>query len=298
MDRRLEYVLAVVNCGSFTAAAREIGISQPGMTRAISDLERELGYALFDRTARGALPTEKGRDFSERARRVIDDVQLLLRGEQDRDPFACVLRIGVGPSSLEWLMAAPLAALLSRHPAIRFDVVGGSFERIAHLLRSGAIDIAIGYDEAFAERRDVRRQPLSMLDTVLFVRKGHPALAEKLKDAGDLTRYDFVVPSESRPYATLVRNLFEADGRSWQRHIHLIDNFQIVRRIVQGSDVIGVAARAYAQSAAFARNFEQLPIECPFPPAALCLAMRANWDPTPASRALASVLQKFMPAQR
>src|SRR5580692_11579025 len=97
LDPRLNHLVAVARCGSFTAAAQSIGVSQSAVTKGVADLERQLGYSLFHRTARGALLTEKGSDFLERAARLLEDARELLEGSPNSDPYAGTLRIGVAP---------------------------------------------------------------------------------------------------------------------------------------------------------------------------------------------------------
>ena len=156
LDRQLSHVLAVAETGSFTKAAERVGLTQSGVTRSIADLERTLGYALFYRTARGTLPTEEGRDFAERASQLLQDAQTLLsEGGARADPFARTLRIGVCPASLEWRLAEPLADLLARHPSVRFQVIGSSIERLVQQVRTGAVDVAVGPEDAFQEWTDI-----------------------------------------------------------------------------------------------------------------------------------------------
>src|ERR1700679_2316233 len=120
LDPRLAHVVAVARCGSFTAAAQAIGVTQSAVTKGVADLERQLGYSVFHRTARGALLTEKGSEFVERAARLLDDARELLEGPSNNsDPYAGTLRIGVCPASLEWRLINPLANLLARYPSIR-----------------------------------------------------------------------------------------------------------------------------------------------------------------------------------
>lgn len=70
------------------------------------------------------MPTERGRDVIGRASRILEDTRVLLKGEGAlHDPFARVLRIGVSPALLEWLLAEPLAVLRPRqfqHPVSTF----------------------------------------------------------------------------------------------------------------------------------------------------------------------------------
>jgi DNA-binding transcriptional LysR family regulator len=286
LDPRLNHVVAVAHGGSFTKAAEIIGVTQSGITKSIADLERELGFAIFFRTSRGALMTEEGRDFVERAERLLDDARSLLQGSRERgDPYAGPLRVGVCPASLEWLLAEPLAALLSRHPGIRYEIIGSSFERMIRLLRNGSVDVALGFDAAFAEWSDVRREPVATLQGVLFVRTGHPLLTRDRVRMEDLADFDFVTPSDSRPYGAAIREIYETRGIDWRKHLHVIDNFSIVRQIVATSDSIGVTTAELAATPFFATGFGMIKDVSPFAPAPLSCAVRSRWDPKPAVRA-------------
>ncbi|MGA0599341.1 LysR family transcriptional regulator [Caulobacter sp. KR2-114] len=292
LDPRLNHLVSVARLGSFTAAARAIGVTQSAVTKGVADLERQLGYAVFHRTARGAMLTEQGRDFVERASRLLDDAHELLRGNTAaNDPYAGVLRIGVCPASLEWLLIDPLSKLTHRHRDLRFDVNSSSFERMIQQLRSGAVDVAVGFDAAFREWPDVDRRPVGELQSVLFVRKGHPLLQEAVLTEDMIARYPLVSPSDSRPYGAVIRDLFESRGEQWRRHLHVIDYFPVVSRIVATSDALAVVSASHARSAGFLREFRTLPLEV-FAPAPICCAVRARWEPGPAARALINALRE------
>ncbi len=286
LDPRLNHVVAVAHGGSFTKAAEMVGVTQSGITKSIADLERELGFAIFFRTSRGVLLTEDGRDFVERASRLLEDARSLLQGSRERgDPFAGPMRVGVCPASLEWLLAEPLANLLAHHSGIRYEIIGSSFERMIRLLRNGSIDVALGFDAAFAEWTDVRREHVATLQGVLFVRKEHPLASQKDVKSSDLAQHDFVAPSDSRPYGVVIRQLYESHGVDWRKHLHIIDNFSIVRQVVATSNAIGVATSEYAATPFFSSKFAAIEGVNPFTPAPLCCAVRSRWDPKPSVRA-------------
>lgn len=292
LDPRLNHVVAVARSGSFTAAARAIGVTQSAVTKGVADLERQLGYSVFHRTARGALLTAEGSDFVERAARLLDDARELLEGSPNNsDPYAGTLRIGVCPASLEWRLIAPLANLLSRHPGIRFEVSGSTFERMVQLLRNGAVDVAVGLDAAFSGWPDLRREPMPELETTLFVRRGHPALGAVPATLADLAQYDFVSPSDSRPFGATIRHIYESQGVEWRTRLHVIDYFPIVRRIVASSNAIGVVSLAHAASSSFQRDFALLEHLVPFEPARMCCAVRARWEAKPAVRAFIAAVR-------
>ena len=288
LDPRLKHVVAAAQQGSFTAAARAVGVTQSAVTKSIAELERQLGYLIFHRTSRGALLTEEGRVFVDRAARLLEDAKELLREPSQEDAFAGILRVGVCPASLEWQVVEPLAALLARHPRLRFDVSGASFERMSQQLRNGDVDVAIGFEDAFAERPDFKRERLTPAPTVLFVRRDHPILKMPIQTAADVARYPFVAPTESRPYGARIRNIYESQGVDAQTQIHTVDYFPLVKRIVATSDAISVVATAYTHTAAFRKAFCVVDTGDQPPVAQLCCAIRARWEPKPAVRAFIS----------
>src|SRR3954468_1294075 len=72
--RQLQYVDAVARRLSFTAAARELHMAQPALSKSIAKLEDELGTRLFDRTSRRVALTDAGVTFLARARRILAEV--------------------------------------------------------------------------------------------------------------------------------------------------------------------------------------------------------------------------------
>ena len=163
------------------------------------------------------LSPKKAANLWSEASRLLEDTRILITGDGEEDPYAKVLRIGVCPASLEWLLPEPLAALLHRHPKVIFDILGASFERVVQLLRNGGVDVAIGFEDAFAEWSDIKRTSIAAMHAVLFARKGHPILKRRTVSKSHFAKYDFVAPSDSRPYGSVIRELYEGEGVSWQR---------------------------------------------------------------------------------
>ncbi len=286
VDRRLVYVVATARYGSFTAAAERVGVTQSAITKSVADLEQQLGYSIFNRTARGVLLTEEGRNFVERASRLLDEAQDLMRGASvGSDPYAGVLRIGVCPASLEWLLVEPLTTLIHRHGSIRLEILGGSYDRIVQQLRSGAIDVALGYEAAFMEQPDFRRETVTAMQTTFFVRNGHPILDRDEVTRADIAKYNLISPSDSSPHSFLWRKIYEDSGVEAHDKFHVIDYFPIVARLVRNTDAISIASVHYSQTSIFKRYFTAVPIPGVLPPSPLCCATRLRWNPRPAVRA-------------
>ena len=61
--QQLRYIVEVAACGSVTEAARRLFVSQPSVTAAVRDLEREMGITVFERTSKGMVTTTEGADL-------------------------------------------------------------------------------------------------------------------------------------------------------------------------------------------------------------------------------------------
>lgn len=296
LDPRLNHAVMVARMGSFTKAAQQVGVTQSAITKSIADLEAEVGFALFHRTARGTLLTEEGRLFVEKAGRLLSDARELMRPRGNTDPYAGLLKIGVCPASLEWLLAKPVALLNRTRPSIRFDVAGGKFETIVQQLRNATLDIAVGFEDAFAEWGDIVRMPIKPFRVAMFVRKGHPLDGVAEPTLKDISHFPFVSPSDSKPYGDPVRAIYSSEGRDPANAVHSIDFFPIVREVVANSDAIAVGSQEFMETTGLGDRFTALPGPELFPPTPMCCATRARWEPRPAARAFLSVMRTFLPA--
>jgi LysR family transcriptional regulator, carnitine catabolism transcriptional activator len=117
--RQVEYVLAVIEQGSFTAGADAAGVTQPSLSEGIRRLETELGVRLFDRVGRAVLVTDAGRAFEGPARRMIRERAVVL------DAVGAVRELDAGTLdlvALPTLAVDPLASLVGRfrvlHPGV------------------------------------------------------------------------------------------------------------------------------------------------------------------------------------
>jgi DNA-binding transcriptional LysR family regulator len=144
--RQAEYVLAVVDHGTFTAAAASVPVSQPALSQAIRSLERELGIELFLRVGRNVVLSEAGRAFVPPAR------QLLADRERAIEAVASVVGLEGGLLdlvSLPTLAVTPLVELIGRfrgaHPAVAIRVrehEGTSGDALA-LVRDGTCEVGL-----------------------------------------------------------------------------------------------------------------------------------------------------------
>ena len=143
MDRlaAMEAFVRVIEAGSFSAAAKQLRLGQPAVSKTIAQLEDRLGVRLLLRSTHGLTPTGAGLSFYERAKRAIDEAEeaeLAARGAGAR--LSGRLRV-CAPVTFARLQVVPrLPAFLAEHPAIDLDMVLD--DRNIDLIEAG-IDVAL-----------------------------------------------------------------------------------------------------------------------------------------------------------
>jgi len=141
---QLEYLLAVVNYGSFSVASEYCFATQSALSKQINLLEEELGAVLLDRSERPVTLTEAGKVFLERAkntvgnfyetRNVINDLKGQLSGK---------LRVAAIPTVSPYLMPKFVARFAKRCPDVKFEIVDMFASDIFDALNRDLIDVGI-----------------------------------------------------------------------------------------------------------------------------------------------------------
>ena len=125
MDRlaAMETFARVVETSSFTAAARQLNMGQPAVSKAIAQLERELGIRLLMRSTRSLMPTEAGQNFYERARRAIEEAheaELAARGASGG--LGGRLRVSAGVTFGRIHLVPMIPNFLATYPSLSIDL--------------------------------------------------------------------------------------------------------------------------------------------------------------------------------
>ena len=127
---KLRHTLSVDRTGSISAAAEATHISQSTITKSVADVESVLGYKIFDRHARGVTTTSVGREFLDRAKRIIADFDQLISeskaGERIEDR---VFRIGISPPAMQGFLSNAIANVMDESDAIRIHLRTGPVEK-------------------------------------------------------------------------------------------------------------------------------------------------------------------------
>ena len=204
--------LAVARTGTLSAAARELAVSQPALTKSVQKLEEQVGTPLFERRARGMALTPSGNALLAHARmieaqcRVADgELDSLARGEAGR------IRVGAGPYWGNTVVPRAIAHLHERMPRLDVNLDVGVNAVIQPRLFAGELDLIVGglTDDPGTLPAGIEQRDFYTIN-VRVVAGRHHALHRRARVAvPDLARYPWVFYQHDRDVMVRLSALFQ-----------------------------------------------------------------------------------------
>ncbi len=202
--RQLNALVAVVDHGTFSAAARALHTVQSNVSTHIARMERDLGVVLIDR-ASGSL-TEEGIVVVARARRVQAELEAIrLDVTALRDEVAGVMRAGMIGTTGRWLLPRVLEVLAGDYPRVRIQIVEATTTSLLPQVVSGSLDVALV--NLPVDHPDVDVEPLFEEEPMLMAPLGHPFAAYDVIELQDLATFPLLL----NPPGVAFRDALDAD---------------------------------------------------------------------------------------
>lgn len=237
--RRIRVLVALDDTGSFSAAARRLGMTQSAVSQQITALERDLDLTLVDREIRPAQLTEVGLRLAHHGRllqRLLDLAEqevLEIAGRRDLR-----LRLGAFPSALTTFVPAALKQFRRRRPHVILSLVDGHMPELVRLLDAGEVDLAITYgpvdDPARAGREVLRDDAYRVV-----LPRGHRLARRDAVRLRDLADDPWVGSRSDGGWFRIVSDACRAEGFT-PRVALTTDDYLTVQAMV--ASTLGVAA--------------------------------------------------------
>lgn len=142
--RQLEYAVAVDELRSFSRAAEQLGVSQPGLSAQIAELEQRLGVVLFERGRQATHPTPAGVAILERARAILRDADDLLRVvDVHHGTVAGPLRVGAIPTVAPYLLSTVARRLRQLWPDAVLELSELRTADLVDAVQAATVDIGL-----------------------------------------------------------------------------------------------------------------------------------------------------------
>ena len=201
---------AVAEQGGFSAAADELHLTQPAVSKRVRQLEDTLGVALFDRVGRRVALTEAGRALLPRARRLLNDAREMRRLVADLDGSVGG-RLVMGTSHHIGLhrLPEPLRRFTRRYPEVELDIRFMDSEAACHAVEIGDLELAIVTLPPEPLPR-LRLEPVWDDPLCFMVGRDHPLAERGEVSLAELVRLPAVLPSRN----TYTRGILERAVRA------------------------------------------------------------------------------------
>jgi DNA-binding transcriptional LysR family regulator len=195
----VDVLAAVVECGSFVKAAEALGLTQPGVSRAIARLESRVGIRLLDRTTRSVSLTAEGKQ-------IYEDISPLLARMEEVVASAAGsaqvvrgrLRVNVAPNFSHLILAPKIGGFLERYPEVSIELVTG--HQVGDLIADGfdaAIRFVVPSDSSLIAHKLLETRVLTVASPSYLKKHGRPKHPRDLENHSCIHYRD---PNTGRPF--------------------------------------------------------------------------------------------------
>jgi len=203
---------AVSAAGSMARAAEQLGISQPTISKAIADLERDLGVPLFDRNSRGAELTPSGDILLRRGRAMLDELQQGLQEiENLADPTVGEVRIGAVDAWSAYISTI-VEQTSRRYPKLTYNVVFGDSDMLVTALRNRTLDVVVTRASIARPLPDLNSEVLFHDRIVVVASATHPLARRRKLALRDLLEERWVIGPPGSFLNQLLTEALQAEG--------------------------------------------------------------------------------------
>jgi len=285
---QLGHLVAVARTGSFSAAARALGVAQSAVSQSIAALEVDLDVKLLDRTPRSCRLTPLGEQFLADAQRIVRDA------EDSRQRIRRAGRAGEGrlvlglTGGLSGLLTEKLLGYAKAEKAgvaaLDLAIVEGSVGRLRELLLEDRIDCAITYD--VAESDPHLRGRLIAFEPMQLVAHPH-TMARLLRpgpvDLSQIARFPLFLPSLKREHGAgrLLAREAEKGGVTLDVR-HELQSTSLIRRLLVQDKLAMVGGIGAIADEVASHALEARVVELPAFTRAVCFATHASRQQGPA----------------
>lgn len=204
--RHVQVLVRLAELGSLRRAADAIGISQPGVSQLLADLEQMMDAPLFQRHARGVRPTPACVDLLPAARQLLFGMAVAAETMAARGALGQgVVRIGGTTSAINGLLTGAVPRFNQRHPHVQLQVAEAGIEALLLAARNGELDL-ICCREIAVLPEGWRFEPLASDEMVAVADARHPLARRRRVTPAQLAKEVWLPP----PAGSLARESFDA----------------------------------------------------------------------------------------
>ena len=292
--RHLVLLVELGRHASILHAAEAAGLTQPGASKLIGELEHALGVPLFERLPRGVVPTWYGQVLIRRAGAALAEMdaahQEIMQGQAG---FGGRVAVGSVRAAAASLLPQAVRLLKERDPRVQVAVSSDTSQTMIEQLRAGELDIVVGriLDPSAAAELDF--EPLADEPHSLIVRAGHPWLGRTESAFGfeELARLPWILPAPGRLRDQLMA-LFISRGLPQPDDVVETISLPLITRLLADSDRVVALPPELVQAALDAGTLATLPLHVDLRAGVYGIVTRKRHHLAPSAEAMLAALRE------
>ena len=285
--RHISTFLDIAQAGSIVAAADQLGVSQPAVSKTLRELEDIIGQQLFDRVARQLRLNKAGQEFQKLAGSAM--TTLLRATRQGIGQGQTRLAIGALPTAATQLVPRAAIRFRATQPQCLVRVSTGPNWLLLSQLREGRLDLVVGRMAEAAKMEGLSFRQLYTEDVVAVVRASHPC-ADHF-DAGALGRFPLILPPPGAVIGPLVRAYLRSIGQDELAPAFETVSLAFGREVLLRTDAIWFISRGVVAHELANGSLRAVPLNAPMMAGPVGISLRDNLPESAEIAAMIDALQ-------
>jgi DNA-binding transcriptional LysR family regulator len=260
--RQLSVLVTLYESRNMTAAAAAVGMSQPALSKWLSELEADLGARLFARTTRGFHPTPLCEELIVHARAVVGEMErskktvaLMANGA------ASSLVIGTSPPAAPLLLPKAIHSFRALYPDVHLEIFEGPMETLLPQLRSARLDFCVIRIEQPIFEQSIRYDLLYQEAMRVVVGPKHPLAKKRHLDWKDTGNAVWIGPAKGSPLRRELEHEFALAGEPAPRYAIETSSILMLVSLLQEGTFVGAMSARMAEYFRAARQVAVLPLD-------------------------------------
>jgi DNA-binding transcriptional LysR family regulator len=240
--RHLEQIVAICRAGSFSGAAKALGIAQPTLSKSIGRLEAKLGIQLFERTNANARPTVYGQFVADHASALLQNVTTLGHElEQMAKGEAGLLRIGVGPATRLHPLPKVIRKAARAFPRLQIVTRYAGANLMMRALRAGTFDLVFCNHQLATPQDEFIRIKVFDDRYIVVARPDHAALKASPLSAGEFMSLPLASAGITPDFKSWLGAVSDRQKQSLEAF--LSDDYDLIKRMAIETDHVARGPR-------------------------------------------------------
>ena len=282
----------VANHGNITAAAKELNISQPAISKSIKNLEEQLGGTLFIRTKRGVILTSEGKEFYNYIKKAIEYITSAENKFTDLINLetGCI-RIGISTTLTKEFLLPYLEKFHKLYPNIDIMINTNISSELLTKLRNGLIDIVILNLNNKKDDDDIEIIKCKKINDCFIINKDYLNLNELNLSIKDLNNYPLILQTKESNTRKFIDNLANEYNVILKPNMELA-SYTLVIAFTKIGFGIGYATKEFIKKELENKELFELKINETIPPRYIGIALCKNNLPNFSTKKLIEIITK------